>query len=628
MGILLNYYSRKVKKLIQEEKIDELRYFLNSSCSTRMKLQLLPFYASRLEDLYYIFKGKPGTEVLLQYATEYSFSNDLISKIIGAIEKEDLRVKYTIEYARVFITLGYYTYITYGLKQEESFRKLLECNLFGPFITGIIKESNNVNLLDEYIDDYLINTWDRVLLINSMLCNDEDNYTKYFILYMDDFERSNRLNDYTEIVTKEENLAKIFKKFCEKRGIYYEIDYFIEELICNLDDFKPVIDYYKTLKNDEDRINFLSYVSVDKIKNELLDLNLISDYQLSLYLMSPNQVKELKKEIDLGTLENVDSKITIGVELEAVSEDTKMVCSLLTLGKLLNSWRVKRDASVRIDEEDSTGLEIISPILNYSEDSLKELYIMTDFMNTQGFTTNSTCGGHIHLGFDYFDTVQEFKAFTSLYGVIEDILYLISNRADTKIRQGTDRFARSNAEMISNLRIYIDNIVTKADLKAFIDRNIQDRYTGLNFTNIGKPKKNTIEFRMPNGEIDFFEVKANILLFCRLLEASKKLVHSDIEIKELYDSLFNEVNQDKRFEIMLKLLFPNENERSIYIERYRKNKLFTDSIPEHYNVKLYNVEIKGDRVEKVDTKKVKNFVSNFRTIRNTLNDEEIEQRNR
>lgn len=599
-------FEEKLEKYYREKNDHALISLLRETRNYYHKLEIIDKIRDR--------------SVLIPYIDEYKLKYECLSLIAEHIKDENELTDFLIKYGNDILFSEEITFFNRNISDANLLR-LIQCGKFKEILGNLVLKLNNGKLKVAYAS-LVHNSSDLKKILNSL---NESDFLEYLIHYDATTHQFGKADYEKEIligkIYKHENIMLVFKL----PNIYPSAK---KELLKRLKD-EEVLTLYKSLKNDEDRILFLDMVESKDLIKKLIKLNLLDNKNHAFLVISNDRAfrRGLIDSIDKQRMREIDPSITFGVELEIATDDQNTRRFFYKNESILCNWDITVDGSVRSNGF-YPGLEIISPVLKYDQESLKQLKIVTDFLNKSGFYTNESCGGHIHLGFDYFDTVQEFKAFTSLYGVIEDILYLISNRANTKIRQGTDRFARSNAEMISNLRIYIDNIVTKADLKAFIDRKIQDRYTGLNFTNIGKPKKNTIEFRMPNGEIDFFEVKANILLFCRLLEASKKLVHSDIETKELYDSLFNEASQDKRFEIMLKLLFPNENERSIYIERYRKNKLFTDSIPEHYNVKLYNVEIKDGRVEKVDTKKVKNIVSNFRTIRNTLNDEEIEQRNR
>lgn len=108
-----------------------------------------------------------------------------------------------------------------------------------------------------------------------------------------------------------------------------------------------------------------------------------------------------------------------------------------------------------------------------------------------------------------------------------------------------------------------------------MDHYNEDRYVGLNLTNISKPLKRTIEFRMPNGEINFNEINLNIRLFAKLIMTARKIANTrDIDFLEEYKDLYNPENSDEQnFEIFLDLLFgDNDKEKEQYRQRYYTNR--------------------------------------------------------
>lgn len=52
------------------------------------------------------------------------------------------------------------------------------------------------------------------------------------------------------------------------------------------------------------------------------------------------------------------------------------------------------------------------------------------------------------------------------------------------------------------------------------------RYAGLNLTNIGNSKKNTIEFRMANGTLDPEVIKQNVFLYASIIDTAVKMTRS------------------------------------------------------------------------------------------------------
>ena len=96
----------------------------------------------------------------------------------------------------------------------------------------------------------------------------------------------------------------------------------------------------------------------------------------------------------------------------------------------------------------------------------------------------------------------------------------------------------------------------------------------MNLKNIGGVVKNTIEFRMPNGEINFDELLLNIKLFARLIEMSHKLNDTCIskEIKTKTLLLAETKDEKERLELFLDILFTDEEEKQKYRQRYINNK--------------------------------------------------------
>ena len=80
-----------------------------------------------------------------------------------------------------------------------------------------------------------------------------------------------------------------------------------------------------------------------------------------------------------------------------------------------------------------------------------------------------------------------------------------------------------------------------------------------------KSDKNTIEFKFPNGELDFNELISNIKLFAKLFEKSKDT--------NLVNQIINILDEDTKFEMLNNSLFDSITDRNIYKERYKSNKI-------------------------------------------------------
>ena len=106
-----------------------------------------------------------------------------------------------------------------------------------------------------------------------------------------------------------------------------------------------------------------------------------------------NQNEEIKCEKDL----KIPIDMTVGVELEMVGP-----CSNFLYNKLIKGFDGKTDITVKDDFY--TGVEIKSPILNNK--NINDVFQVLEMCNQIGQYTNETCGGHIHIGADFFNIIN------------------------------------------------------------------------------------------------------------------------------------------------------------------------------------------------------------------------------
>lgn len=335
--------------------------------------------------------------------------------------------------------------------------------------------------------------------------------------------------------------------------------------------------YYSTLiaaTNDSNYIIFEFNKSHSKgFKMELInktqDLNLklqliemLEDKEIKEFLLS-NFVKEkqLLTKLD-GT--KVDDNITIGVELE---------CSNKKIENYINTESIFREYKITADSSVKKGFEIVSPILKYNVKDLNTLKNVCNLLNKCNFYTDYTSGGHIHIGSSYLTKKEDYYMLLYLYINTEDILYFICDRKNSIKRKYIDDYACKNKN--DYIKAIDEGVFdTSSDIKRILEHINNNRYKGLNFKNLNCEKKETIEFRMPNGEINFDELLLNIKLFSRLIEMSHKLNEMDdsnvIKVKAM--KLSNIEDEKERLQILLDILFDNEEEKQKYKSRYYSNK--------------------------------------------------------
>lgn len=425
-------------------------------------------------------------------------------------------------------------------------------------------------------------------------------------LYIDSLEDS----DAAKVILSFNNKELIKKYSLQKRFTKYR-----SKLVAATNDPTYIKEVFKSINVNKFRVNLITILEDTNLKRELTEL--LSDANLKSYLLS-NEETILNNLItpvtasELGKTE-VDNKITIGVELECCNKEIDNYTKTKTL---LNHFDVKRDTTVR------SGLEITSPIMHYDMENLTLLKSLCELLKENKFYTDTSCGGHIHIGSNYFTTKEDYLMLLYLYNNCEEILYYITDRENTKKRPSFDRYATKSKEAYIGA---IDEGLFKKEnfnkeITSIFNEINPDRYRGLNFKNIDSLTKQTIEFRMPNGEIDFTELLANIKLFSRLIEMSHKLNYLEktdpIKVKAF---LIGETKSDiEKLNLLLDILFTTESEKQIYIDRYTKNakldieekKKFLIDIKKHLFKEKEKenpvISFEYDQEEKTLTKKVLN----------------------
>lgn len=388
-------------------------------------------------------------------------------------------------------------------------------------------------------------------------------FDKYSVLFDEfDLKAIKKLFTYDELKTiGYEFLNKMKPNFIPLKAIF----------VVATQDRDLIIKSFKEAPDDEQKMEYVKNVHYCYGNNSELEKYLISmlnDKQVKYLLNTNNPDKR-------NTYLNHDSKrlsldispdITIGVELETTNENIQR---FKNVPSLFENFDVTMDNSVK------NGLEVVSPILHYNKEDLTTLEALCNVLQSVGFTTDDTCGGHIHIGANYLKTKEDYAIFLYLFANCEDIIYKITDRACSQKRLSILKYASKikNQFIMSIANGTLDNAESCAEYINTLKKITKTRYCGLNLQNINNPDKNTIEFRMANGEIDFKELLANINLFAKLIQISHDLNtfdNNNFKIK-LAKKIGEEPNEERRFELLLTLLFDTEEEKEIYRERYECN---------------------------------------------------------
>jgi hypothetical protein len=152
-------------------------------------------------------------------------------------------------------------------------------------------------------------------------------------------------------------------------------------------------------------------------------------------------------------------------------------------------------------------------------------------LRTLGCSTEENCGLHVHFS-RKFTVAQEKKIYWFIYKHIEKIIKIAGRRPNN--------FARVNNDPCET---------------GFDDRK-NDRYTVLNFTN-----KNTIEFRLPKGTLDYTRIYAILEFLDAAIRYTKNHTLSFIKVEpweSFIDWIKNSKSKQKKYSNILSLIQTQE----------------------------------------------------------------------
>ena len=261
-------------------------------------------------------------------------------------------------------------------------------------------------------------------------------------------------------------------------------------------------------------------------------------------------------------------KYSFGVELESAVDDYLVYSNLK---KMLSSWHLKGETSVK------NGLEITSPILHYTKGDLGQLEYVCSFLHEIGAIQTNECGGHVHIGFDFFKSIEELQNLYMLYCSNENLFSFLANRENSIIRPNIIVYASSISEKLEKA-ILSGTFNRSMDMFEFVKtiKDIQgDRLVNLNLFNAYSIKKNTIEFRASNGEDNYRELLLNIILYLKLVDLSIELARFR-KGSPAYDELQFLISQNSleidRVKEFLHLFFGDNQELiDLFLNRYETN---------------------------------------------------------
>lgn len=621
--------------LINVNKVD-------SEYASKLATQMIdkfPSYNTPITNISIFVECVNDSEKIKEYLTKYrELSLDTQSIMILLHKLADVDKDEAVNYSKRIIA-------SLDEKQiPEKMTCIISCK--NPdFVKDCIEKKDNYGLKPEQIYVLLTKTDDPEYIINKIDGTDLPAATLYAILqgtnneqlYMYSIKNASKLNLNTKTIYKmmAENLpvARSIKLLRSAESNKMDNDFketflnaLIEQKNPNISGFiEKYIKNYKANKLEEDS---LIKILLDCLKPELINTYLeaketpIKESELKLLLYSNDREKildliftgkiplneETKKIAVLSTYTIQDERtrksilnrlkiedteirskidippeMTVGIEIESVGKMSKEIQYLKVL--MLGDWEAKKDGSLEGDHEEP-GVEVTSPILHGDDPEINnKISHVANLLINGGQTVNKSCGGHIHIGADYFKDYESYQNLVDLWINCEQIFYIISNKMGevprTSIAEYAKPISKSFETIIEEGSVDFANIISLRAMENQLNRASQ-RTNGINFNNLSDYEKHTIEFRLPNGTIDPNTWIENINLFGNTLRKCKEITEirkkdkdeltpeEKSELKVFNSLVFGDLNMDDRANILINFVLP-ENQQKVFKDRYFVN---------------------------------------------------------
>lgn len=444
----------------------------------------------------------------------------------------------------------------YKFEIIKLFRDAIPSYYYDKIICSIDDEDVKIKMIP-----YLVDTGYSIYSVSNIVCKLKDDLNKEKFLdllpvwsqieVLDSFSNKNLIRKYA---------------FLDKYSNYKSA------LVVSTGDEDFIKEQYLDSKSSIFRKNILSKIDDERFKLELIRMT--GGEKLS-YFYESNFDEYFDKylvDVDLDEINRtlVSPDITVGVELELYNKD---VVNYKGFSTVLKNYVVAGDPTLK------KGIEVISPVIGYNKEDLQRLKSVCKLLKECDFYTGKACGGHVHIGANYLSRKEDYFMLLYLYSNCEDIIYLISDKEGSVKRSDAGIYAKKVKDVI--VKAVRDGVISNEqnfnDFVKTLRHLSNSRYKGLNLNNLGSDDKNTIEFRMPNGEMEFKEILANIKLFAMLIQKSHDLNDKCDKEQEL-EIIGSNVSDKKKLEAFLNVLFDDEEDRKVYKNRYRANNKLIGSI--------------------------------------------------
>jgi len=207
---------------------------------------------------------------------------------------------------------------------------------------------------------------------------------------------------------------------------------------------------------------------------------------------------------------------TFGVELETVIPVNALNVAGWQVGayhvgaEIPNSdgWKAMRDGSIQAADWNSTGVEVVSPVLSGAA-GIASVDAMVAKLHTMGAKVNASCGLHVHVGFN--GSAQQLARLIALVSHHQKALYASTGTA-----------SRESNHYCASIKLAYKPL-EKMTAMTTMNRIRGDRYRALNLQNLIDGRRPTVEFRVFAGTLNATKIKAYIQICLGLVERAMNM---------------------------------------------------------------------------------------------------------
>ena len=527
----------------------------------------------------------------------------------------------------------------YGIKGDTTsidaiMIRLAQSSNYKSFVKELISDKSKLekyyeNFSEIYVVPLLIAIGDTTY-IDSFIRKNAKEQAKYEDADSESIDKTSfygiQSSDYVKIIGKTKNLEYIKKCYLDQElcDLLRLSDDDRLELAFATNDSRIITECIQRSRNVSGQSDLMNYLG--KISNKALLLDIITNpekygvdsaYIPKLINRAKIPVDELKEipffDSDEGkvalALYSNDSSIyesnykmaerkislpedmTIGIEIEC----TGVYSHLIHNTKALGSWKAKNDCSIRNNDGEPIGIEVVSEVLTgNTEETTKKIVAAMETLKAMGQYSNVSCGGHVHIGAHTLKSEQAYRNLLELWANNEKILLLICNEAGELPRETIFEYASPVSKELEENDAFVQ-LNEENDLDKFKDKLVTEqrsRYKCINFKNICFGGINTVEFRGSNEPKTALGMIDNINLYGGLVKVSQEL--AEIQAKEpgnrtpeekeklaIFDRLGTDENllEAERAELLIQLVIEDEKLRPVYRNRYKVNRELLNQHP-------------------------------------------------